>query len=72
MKNWRAVIIILISLLVLIVVLQNTKSVETKFLFITVTMPRALLLFLTFLFGFVVGAVSILGLAKRDKKIPNE
>jgi putative membrane protein len=72
MKNWRAVIIIVISLLVLIVVLQNTQSVETKFLFITVSMPRALLLFLTFLFGFIVGAVSILGFAKKNKKIPNE
>jgi uncharacterized integral membrane protein len=70
MKNWRAVVIIVISLLVLIVVLQNTKSVETKFLFITVSMPRALLLFLTFLFGFIVGAVSIIGFSK--KKISNE
>ena len=72
MKNWRAVVIIVISLLVLIVVLQNTKSVETKFLFVTVAMPRALLLFLTFLFGFIVGAVSILGLAKKEKKIQQE
>jgi uncharacterized integral membrane protein len=72
MKNWRAVIVIVISLLVLIVVLQNTQSVETKFLFITIGMPRALLLFLTFLFGFIVGAVSIIGFSKKDKKIPNE
>lgn len=72
MKNWRAVVIIIISLLVLIVVLQNAKSVETKFLFVTVSMPRALLLFVTFLFGFIVGVVSVLGFAKKDRKKPNE
>jgi len=72
MKNLRTVVIIVISLLVLIVVLQNTQSVDTKFLFVTVSMPRALLLFLTFLFGFIVGAVSIVGFTKKDKKIPNE
>ena len=34
-----------VALLVLIVVLQNTEAVETKLLFVSVTMPRAALFF---------------------------
>ena len=46
---------IVISLLILIVVLQNTQSVETQFLFARIVMPRALLLLITFLAGCVTG-----------------
>jgi uncharacterized integral membrane protein len=42
-----------IVLIVLIVVLQNTQVVETKLLFLTVTMPNAALLFGTLIVGFV-------------------
>jgi uncharacterized integral membrane protein len=41
----RAIAIAVISLLVVVVVLQNTQAVDTKLLFLTVTMPRAALLF---------------------------
>jgi len=41
--------------LVLIISLQNTKAVETRILFLTVTMPRVLLLLLTFIVGVIVG-----------------
>jgi len=43
------------ALLVLIVVLQNTQAVETKILFLTLTMPRAALLLGTLLVGFALG-----------------
>jgi hypothetical protein len=36
-------------------VLQNTEAVETKILFINITMPRAALLFVNLVIGFVVG-----------------
>jgi uncharacterized integral membrane protein len=68
MKNMKMIVIIVVSLLVLIIVLQNTQSVETKLLFITITMPRAFLLFLTSLFGFVIGAVSTLSFSRKEKK----
>ena len=71
MKNLKVIVIVVVSLLVLIVVLQNTQSVETKLLFMTITMPRAFLLFLTFLFGFVVGSVSTLSFSHKDKKFTN-
>lgn len=55
MNKAKIIIIAAVSTLVLIVILQNTESVETKFLFATMSMPRAFLLMLTFLFGFVAG-----------------
>jgi uncharacterized integral membrane protein len=45
----------IIALLVLIIVLQNTESVRTDLLFVSITMPRAVLLFVTFLIGFLLG-----------------
>lgn len=71
MKNLKMIVIVVVSLLVLIVVLQNTQSVETKLLFVTITMPRAFLLFLTFLFGFVVGSVSTVTFSRKGKKLTN-
>lgn len=47
--------IAILALFVLIVVLQNTQSVETKVLFITLTMPRAALLFGALVVGFLIG-----------------
>lgn len=53
---------------VLIVVLQNTQPVETKFLFISVTMPRAALLAVTMLIGIAVGMLAALSLSGRKPK----
>ncbi|MBT8042304.1 MAG: LapA family protein [Pontiella sp.] len=55
-------------LLVLIVVFQNTEPVETKCLFVTVTMPRAALLAITLLIGIAAGMLLSLGLAKKIHK----
>ena len=59
-----------LALVVLIVVLQNTDSVDTRILFVTITMPRAALLFGTLGVGFVVGlfaAGKLLGRKKKDE-----
>lgn len=56
-------------LLVLIVVFQNTQQVETRFLFLTLTMPRAALLATTLLVGVAIGMLVAVGLAaKRPDK----
>jgi uncharacterized integral membrane protein len=47
-----------IALLVLIVVLQNTEAVKTKILFVTVTMPGAVMLFGTLIIGFILGIIT--------------
>ena len=51
--------------LVLVVILQNTQPVETRFLFVSVTMPRAALLGLTMLIGVAVGILVALSLSGR-------
>ncbi len=57
MGKIKHIIIILLVLLAIIVIFQNTKAVETKLLFVTVTMPRALLLIVTFLVGLAIGFI---------------
>ena len=47
MGKIRNIIIVLLVVLAIIVIFQNTQAVETKLLFVTVTMPRALLLMVT-------------------------
>lgn len=44
-----------LGVLALIVILQNTASVETKLLFVTISMPRAVLLTTCLGLGFGVG-----------------
>ncbi len=51
----------------LIVILQNTQAVETRFLFIKVTMPNAIALGLALLVGMAVGMLLALIMSnKRD------
>ena len=52
-KKAKLIGIIIISLLVLIIFLQNTQSAETKLLFVTVRMPIVIMLMLTVLTGFI-------------------
>ncbi len=55
MKTWKIVTLLVLGILALIVLFQNTAAVETHILFFTLIMPRALLLFLTLLIGFILG-----------------
>ena len=57
MNKARNIIVIVIALLSVFVILQNTQTVETRLLFVTISMPRALLLIVTFLVGFAVGVI---------------
>jgi len=60
-----------LAVLAIILVLQNTETVDTKFLFVTVTMPRAALLALTMLIGIAVGILGSLALTGKWEKKPN-
>ncbi len=68
MKKAKIITIIVILLLALIVFLQNTQAVETRFLFLTVTMPRVLLLFVTFVLGFVGGLITASYVLRKPAK----
>lgn len=51
---------------VLIVVFQNTQAVETRFLFMTMTMPRAALLAITMLIGIFIGILIALSVSGKN------
>jgi uncharacterized integral membrane protein len=68
MNALKVVTITAIALVAVIVVLQNTQAVETKLLFLTVTLPNAALLFGTLIVGFAIGVLTaghIVSIAKR-------
>ncbi|HEX9793090.1 MAG TPA: LapA family protein [Planctomycetota bacterium] len=68
MNRTRSIVVGLLAVLAAIVVFQNTQQVETRLLFATVTMPRAVLLFLTLVTGFVIGLL----FASRSKRKPDK
>ena len=61
------VVITAVLVTVLIVIFQNTDPVETKLLFLQITMPRAALLATTLLIGFAIGVLFAGRLARRKK-----
>ena len=67
-KKLKVVAAVAAAVVVIIVALQNTQTVETKILFATIAMSRALLLFVTMLIGFGLGIVSTYHYLQRPKK----
>ena len=68
MNKLKVVSIAVIAVVAVIVVFQNTQAVETKLLFLTVTLPNAALLFGTLIVGFAIGVLTaghIVSNAKR-------
>ena len=68
MNKLKVVAIAVIAVVAVIVVFQNTQAVETKLLFLTVTLPNAALLFGTLIMGFAIGVLTaghIVSNAKR-------
>ena len=57
---------VIAAILAVVVVLQNTETVDTKILFTTISMPRAALLFITLVIGFLLGALT----ASRFRRSP--
>lgn len=68
MINFKLLATLAAILLSLIVILQNTQTVETRFLFITVTLPNAALLGITLLIGIVLGILVALSLTSAKRK----
>lgn len=66
MTKLKLIGVIAAIVLGLIVILQNTQPVQTRFLFLTITMPNAILLGLTLLVGVIIGIlVALITLSKR-------
>ena len=68
MKKFKIIVIAVVLLLSLIVILQNMQSVNTNFIFWEFSLPRAFLLFLTFLFGFITGLLTALHFEGKFEK----
>jgi len=70
MNKLKVVAMAVIAVVAVIVVFQNTQAVETKLLFLTVTLPNAALLFGTLIVGFAIGVLTaghIVSTAKRER-----
>lgn len=68
MNKTKLIAAVVISVLAIIIIVQNTDPVETRILFLTVTMPRFILLLITALLGFAVGILSAFGFRLKKKK----
>lgn len=55
MKNAKQIAATITGVIAVIVIVQNTATVETHILWITISMPRAVLLALTFALGALSG-----------------
>ena len=57
MNRFKMIATAILALLGVIIILQNTEPVVTKLLFLSITMPRAILLMGTTLIGFALGVL---------------
>ena len=67
-KKTKLVGVIVFCVVAVIIFLQNTETVETRILLLTVSMSRALLLILTFIAGLVAGMIATTQFFRKPKK----
>jgi len=60
----KLVALLVLAVLAIVMVIQNTQAVATRLLFVTVSMPLAALLVLTLLIGFAGGVLVALKVGK--------
>lgn len=65
MKNWKLIVITILVALLLIVILQNSDPVKTRFLVWSMTLPQAALIGLVGVLGFLVGMLVALRMTGR-------
>jgi len=68
MRKAKIIVILIVSLLSLILFVQNRQAVDTKLLFVTITMPLVLLLILTFKMGRILGLVMASYVLREPRK----
>ena len=68
MERFKLVSIAVLVGLGIIIILQNTQQVETKILFMAITMPRAVLLMVTTLIGFALGVLVSFLFQRKERK----
>lgn len=60
MSQIKLVAALILAVVAIVLIVQNTEPVETRILFATVVMPRAVLLLITTLVGFAAGILTAL------------
>ena len=72
MNRFKMISIAILTILGVIIILQNTEQVETRLLFLSITMPRAILLMGTTLIGFALGILVSFFFQRKDspKELP--
>jgi len=70
MKRAHLILVAIVAVLVIIIVLQNTAEVKTRILFVSVSMPHAVLLFVTLVVGYALGLLSASGAFKKKADKP--
>jgi putative membrane protein len=70
MHKAKLIILLVLAGLAIVLMLQNTQAVDTRLFFVTVTMPRAALLMLTLLIGFICGILAVIAIKPPRKKLP--
>jgi len=66
--KFRDIILVLLIVLVLIFVLQNTQIIEVKVLFWKLSISRVILIVLALVVGFILGRLSRISLGQGSKK----
>lgn len=66
-KKFKLILALAAAAVLGIIILQNREAEETKILFFSIIMPRALLLFLAALLGAVFGSALTLWFVHRKK-----
>lgn len=72
MTRTKIVIAVIAVILIAIIGLQNTESVDATILFFSANVPLAALLLLSFVVGVIVGLLVAFALAVKRKPIANE
>ncbi len=63
--SWKWIFLMVVGCMIVIFTIQNIEVVEFRFLFFTLKISRALVIFLTFCAGIMVGWISVF--LKREK-----
>ena len=72
MNRFKMISITILTILGVIIILQNMETVETRLLFFTIPMPRAVLLMVTTLIGFALGILVSFFFQRKEqpRKLP--
>jgi len=72
MPKTKLIALLILAILAIVLVLQNTQGVATRLLFTTVSMPLAVLLILMLLIGFATGVLIASRIGNQHARQPLE